>query len=436
MFIVIFLGEPRSTSHLISLTPASGYFGVANPGPRPSLLRHAIRVRGESLSQYLDRHIPGAKLGCDAVRSERLADHLRRRSAEPLFVIVKRILMSFGDDGEPHHGVAEFAPVLELLVAHPDLVVAHRRQHLGQLPIGFRDRFDSASDKTLVLGEVFALFGELFPLFGELLPVFLKLTLVLIVHGLGGSSTKKYVKGMANMLNQSGLDVVAINLRSCSGEPNLLPRFYHGADIKDIETVITHARTKMGYEKISLIGFSMGGGIVLNYLGRLGADIPKYIHRAVAFSVPVDLSASADHMEKGYCKMYMKYFLYEFRIKMREKERLRPGSNDLSQLDNIKTFREFDEHYNSKWYGYSSADEFYFNTSSIDWLENIQVPSLIISAKNDPFLPPDCYTFKASVKNSNLFLELPDLGGHLGFFTLKRGGYFWSEKRAVEWLSI
>lgn len=255
--------------------------------------------------------------------------------------------------------------------------------------------------------------------------------LVIANHGLAGSSRGIYILGMVRALNQAGFDVVAPNQRSCSGEPNRKIHFFTGGDSGDVETVVHHALAKYGYETVSLVGFSMGGNISLLYAGHHAESLPPQVRRCVTFSVPLHMEATADHLTHNTLKLYMKRFLAGYKEKMRAKAKLMPGVFDLEKLESIRTFREFDETFNIRWLGFPDVESFYTQISSLYALEKIRIPTLIVQAKDDPFLPPECYPTEIAERHPNVWLEMPEMGGHVGFYSM---GGVWSEQRAVAWL--
>ena len=255
--------------------------------------------------------------------------------------------------------------------------------------------------------------------------------LVLLSHGLEGSSDRQYILGAAKLFSKNNWDVLAWNCRSCSGEMNRTARLYHHGDIEDIGTVVNHALDKNDYKEMVMVGFSMGGAMSLNYLGKNGNDIPMEIKGAVAFSTPCDLKEGADILNKSSNAVYRKRFLNNLKRKILIKETEYPGLVDIQKLNEIKVWRDFDEHFSAPLNGYKNADEFYFNSSAKNFMENINVPTLLVNAINDPILTPGCSPLEIAQSNQNIFIENPKEGGHCGFMV--RGEEFaWSEYRALE----
>jgi predicted alpha/beta-fold hydrolase len=256
-------------------------------------------------------------------------------------------------------------------------------------------------------------------------------TLVIITHGLEGNSSNASVQGMAGAFHRVGWDTLTWNLRGCSGEANRLLRTYHSGAWEDLECVINHAGYT--YRHIALVGFSIGGNLTLKYLGDRAASIHPAVRGAVAFSVPCDLASSALAMESRVNSIYMHHFLVNLRRKIREKAIAFPGAVSTEGLDKIRTFREFDGTYTAPLNGFLSAEDYWAKASSKPSLAGIIVPTLLVNALDDPFLGPECFPREEAATHSHFHLELPECGGHLGFLTL--GKEFWSESRAVEFLS-
>lgn len=255
--------------------------------------------------------------------------------------------------------------------------------------------------------------------------------LVLLSHGLEGSSDRQYIQGAAKLFSKNNWDVLAWNCRSCSGEMNRTSRLYHHGDIEDIGTVIDHALTKKEYENVVMIGFSMGGAMSLNYLGKNGKSIPSQIKAAVAFSTPCDLREGAEILNLKSNAVYRKRFLRNLKKKILIKEQEFPGLVDLKKLEEIKEWRDFDEHFSAPLNNYKDADDFYFNSSAKNFMENIQIPTLLVNAHNDPILTPGCSPISIAKTHTNIFIENPEKGGHCGFM-LPNEEFAWSENRALE----
>lgn len=256
--------------------------------------------------------------------------------------------------------------------------------------------------------------------------------LAVISHGLEGNTHRAYVKGMVNAVNEGGWDALAWNYRSCSEEPNRLLRSYHNGVTDDLSRVIDHAGRKRPYREIALIGFSLGGNLTLLYLGRETPD--PIVKKAVAFSVPCDLKQSAKVLAKPVNSLYMKRFLVMLHQKIKDKMKLMPGLIDDKGYETIKDFKAFDDRYTAPIHGFKNAEDYWEKCSSKPHLPHIKIPTLIINAKNDPFLPKACFPVEETFANKNLTLLMPESGGHVGFVSFNRQNLYWSEKQAVDFL--
>ncbi|MCB0578224.1 MAG: alpha/beta fold hydrolase [Phaeodactylibacter sp.] len=256
--------------------------------------------------------------------------------------------------------------------------------------------------------------------------------LAILTHGLEGNSDRHYMKGMASIFSERGWDVLAWNCRSCSGEMNRRLRMYNHGDIEDIGAVIRHALATKDYEQVVLIGFSMGGSILMKYLGVHGKDAPKPIRCGVAFSAPCDLRASVDALELPGNAFYKRRFFTSLRAKIETKAEQFPDAVDLSKFEEIREWRDFDNFFSAPINGYEDAEDFYRQASARNFMAGTDRPVLLVNAVNDPILPPECSPVSLCEQHDKIFLEMPQKGGHVGF-TLPRAGYAWSEYRAVEW---
>ena len=256
--------------------------------------------------------------------------------------------------------------------------------------------------------------------------------LVIITHGLEGNSTRHYVVGMARLFTQNGYDALGWNCRSCSGEINRLPRFYHHGDAGDLRLVIAHAIQKYGYEAIVLIGFSMGGSLSLRAVAEFPDEVPMQVKKVIGFSVPCDLVSSVKILSQSANKIYSSRFLRKLGEKIKAKAKIFPDQISYEGYGEIKHFADFDNRYTAPLHGFTDAWDFYSKASVKPLLKNIRVPSLIVQAKNDSFLTPECMCGEIIADHPNLFLETPDHGGHCGFM-MTGSEFSWAELRAFAW---
>lgn len=250
-------------------------------------------------------------------------------------------------------------------------------------------------------------------------------------HGLEGDSRRRYILGMARAFVDNGVDVVARNFRCCGGEMNLLPGMYHSGQTEDLHTTVRYC-LELGYTRIVLVGFSMGGNQVLKYLGEDPDRVPEEVVAAAAFSVPCDLTGSARTLDKPSNRIYMEYFLRSLRQKIRAKHIAFPALYPLKKLGRVRTFREFDDRYTAPVHGFTSAADYWEKSSCLPHLATIRTPALLVNAGNDPFLSSSCYPVDTARHSKALFFEVPGQGGHVGFVPSNGSGRYWSELRALE----
>jgi hypothetical protein len=254
--------------------------------------------------------------------------------------------------------------------------------------------------------------------------------LVIISHGLEGSTERAYIKGMARIFFSQGFDVLAWNYRGCSGELNKTLRFYHSGATDDMELIVRHAIAN-GYEGIYLVGFSLGGNITLKYSGEQAIHSHPEVRKAVAFSVPMDLHASCRKISSPSNFIYSNRFLKSLKHKVKWKASVMKEL-DASGVDTIKTLQEFDDHFTAPLHGFKNALDYYHRCSSLHFLEGIKIPTLIVNAANDPFLSPEC--FPTEIRNPFVKFEIEERGGHVGFATFNKNGEYWSEHRALSFI--
>ena len=265
--------------------------------------------------------------------------------------------------------------------------------------------------------------------------------LVILSHGLEGSSTSSYLVGMVQHLTKNGFDCLAWHARSCSGEMNRQQRFYHIGETGDLDFVVQYALAK-GYQTIYLMGFSAGGNVTLKYIGENGPShggksLNPAIKKAVVFSVPVDVMGSARRLEQWDSLVYNYRFNRTLKRKVRQKAALMPGAFPTEATMKARSIREFDNLFTAPMNGFRDVTDYYTRSSSLQFIPNIAIPTLLVSAKNDPFLSPECFPADLARELPNVWMEFPEQGGHCGFPSKSGGiqGTYWSEERAVAFLS-
>lgn len=255
--------------------------------------------------------------------------------------------------------------------------------------------------------------------------------LAVIIHGLEGDSQRTYTRLMAQHLYQKNWDILAWNARSCSGEMNKAFRLYEHGEIGDLTEVINSLT--QNYTQIILIGFSMGGSIVLNYLGKTGDQIPNNISHGIAISTPCDLGDCADKLDQWDNFLYRNKFKRKLTKKIMAKNQQYPGRLDPDKLKEVKRWRDFDDFFSAPVNGYKNADDFYRKASAKNNLAGTTIPTLLINATNDPILTPSCSPFEIAKDHPNFYLEVTKNGGHVGFPNKTKGSY-WLGKRIDEFI--
>jgi len=266
-------------------------------------------------------------------------------------------------------------------------------------------------------------------------------SLVILMHGLTGSSQSVYIKGMQSILLKQGIRSVALNFRGCSGVPNDLARGYHSGDTGDIDFLYQTIRQREPDTPLAVIGFSLGGNVLLKWLGEQGDNID--IKAAIAISVPLVLAECANKLDSGFSKNYRTYLINELLQYMSGKsehlQKIRADSemekiSQLGDLSKIKSFWQYDDQIVAKLHGFKDVHDYYQRSSSRQYLKHIQVPTLIIQANDDPFTTPKVIP-KPEELPPQVKLEVTKGGGHVGFITGKNPfkPIYWLEKRTLEY---
>ena len=241
-------------------------------------------------------------------------------------------------------------------------------------------------------------------------------TIVILLHGLEGSSNSKYILALTKKLNTHHLDTVSVNFRGCSGEPNRLPHAYHSGKSEDLKLIIDNLIKKDTYNKIVVVGYSMGGNITMKYLGEQGTALNTKICCALAISAPCDLAGSSNELAKSRNLPYMNGFLKTLKSKTVEKIAQFPELDiDKKALLKASNFKEYDTLFTAPVNGFSSVEDYWEKASSFPYLKNITIPTLLINALDDTFLSESCYPFEIAKTHKYLNLETPKYGGHVGF---------------------
>ncbi len=237
-------------------------------------------------------------------------------------------------------------------------------------------------------------------------------TCVILVHGLEGSAHSSYISTLAHTFYTQNWNVAALHLRGCSGTPNALYRAYHSGSTDDLQTAIAYLAET--YHALSVVGFSLGGNIVLKYMGE--KNVSPLVKAAVGISVPCHLSDACNVLATPRNTVYHRRFMASLKRKLKQKMALFPGKVSPSEFRKIKTIRQFDESYTAPSNGYASAEDYYTQCSSLFGLSRIHVPTLLINAQDDPFLSPSCFPTNIAETNPHFYLRMPTFGGHVGYW--------------------
>ena len=253
----------------------------------------------------------------------------------------------------------------------------------------------------------------------------------IIVHGLEGSSHSQYVCGNADKLWYGGCNVVRMNMRNCGGTEALSPTLYHSALSGDVLAVMHFFIAREQLSSVSLIGYSMGGNLVLKLAGELGTRAPAELCSAVGISPAIDLAASADALHEPWNRIYERRFLRNLIRRFQRKSRLFPGCFDLTRAVGIRSLREFDDRITAFYSGFGNADGYYSRAASSRVIDRIAVPTLILHALDDPFVRLTHATRALVTGNSHITMLEPARGGHCAFLARpdRNHGYdgYWAE---------
>lgn len=242
-----------------------------------------------------------------------------------------------------------------------------------------------------------------------------KKPIIILLHGLEGSSSSTYIQRLMKKATENNYRAVCMHFRGCGGVPNKFERAYHAGETEDLNYFIHYVTEKLGNsQKIFIAGFSLGGNVLLKWLGENPSN--KIIHSAVAASVPFELANSADTMNKGFSKIYQWWLLKSLKDSFLKKSNSIGVKVDKAEIERLKNFWEFDDKVTAKIHGFQNVNEYYSKSSSRQFLQKITTPTLIIHAKDDPFMSPSCIPNKDELSSSILF-DLTEKGGHIGFIS-------------------
>jgi len=261
--------------------------------------------------------------------------------------------------------------------------------------------------------------------------------LVLKLHGLEGSAHSGYSVELARALALRGVRSVGLNFRSCGGEMNRTARFYHSGETDDLAFVLEHLLRTVPAHQLGALGFSLGGNVLLKYLGERGGDAVRKLRAAVAVSVPYDLGACADRMTQGGARVYTAFFLRSLRAKVRAKRTQLAGLCQVDRALRAVRVRDFDDALTAPLHGFAGAEDYYRRSSAGQFLGDIRVPALLIHSMDDPIAVAEAIPREAIAGNPRLETAFTATGGHVGFVhgSGPHAPAFWAEERGPGFLA-
>lgn len=262
--------------------------------------------------------------------------------------------------------------------------------------------------------------------------------IIIAFHGLEGSIESPYIKGLFHSIRDHHWIGVLMHFRGCSGEPNRTTRRYHSGETNDADFIIRLIKNRYPRSPLFAVGYSLGGNMILKYLGEQGNEC--LLDAAIAVSVPFKLDKCAEKLEKGFSRVYLRHLTTQLIESTLVKMKLMDFSHQLSktekEIKKLKTFKEFDNFVTAPLHGFLNAEDYYKKCSSRQFLKKIQIPTLILQAEDDPFISNDAIPASEELSDQIEF-ELSKGGGHVGFIS---GGspwkpQFWLERRIPEFIS-
>lgn len=256
-------------------------------------------------------------------------------------------------------------------------------------------------------------------------------------HGMEGSTASGYMLITADKAFRAGFNVIRFNFRNCGNTEHLSPKLYHGGLTGDLRVVIDELIAREGLSQIAIAGFSLGGNMVLKLAGEYGENPPPELKAVCAISPSIDMRAGSELLMKRRNWIYQQDFLRRLRQRIRIKARLFPDAYDANGLSSVRSIKQFDGRYVAPAFGFASADDYYAQASSFPFIARIRVPTLIIHAEDDPFVPFAPLRDPSIASNPYVLLLATERGGHVAFLSNARGeDRFWAENRLVEFCKM
>ena len=258
---------------------------------------------------------------------------------------------------------------------------------------------------------------------------------LILLHGLEGSRRSHYVGGLFAAARARGWAMDLLLFRSCGDEPNRARRLYHSGETEDVDFVVRRIAAEHPDAPLAATGVSLGGNVLLKWLGEQGSAAPPALRAAVGISVPFDLALGSRHIERGASRIYTRHFLRSLKQKAAAKRTAYPDLYDPAALDRVRTLWDFDEHVTAPVHGFAGAADYYARSSAVRFLHAVRVPTLLVNAADDPFLPATVLddVRRIAAANPALTTRFVAAGGHVGFVTGRRPWRpaYWAEEQAV-----
>lgn len=254
------------------------------------------------------------------------------------------------------------------------------------------------------------------------------------LHGLEGSSSAHYMRGLADKGFAAGFNVILLNQRNCGGTEAACSGLYHSGLTHDADVVLRELAHRDGMESAVVAGYSLGGNLALKLAGDYGEAPPEILRGVCAVSPVLELSACVRSLERRPNIIYQWNFVRGLKARMRRKDLCEPGIYPVARLAEVRTVRIFDEIYTAPHFGFRDAEDYYYRASAMRVLDRIRVPALVITAADDPFVPIDIFSNDAFTRNVNIRLIVTEHGGHCGFVEDASDGYdgYWAERTIVQ----
>jgi predicted alpha/beta-fold hydrolase len=260
-----------------------------------------------------------------------------------------------------------------------------------------------------------------------------------LLHGLEGSVHSHYVQGFVRGAEARGWSTTVLVFRGCGPEFNTAPRMYHSGETSDLRFALNTLTSRWPEQSLALAGVSLGGNVLLKYLGEDPPAVPEQVVAAAAVSVPYDLEAGSRHLQKGFARVYDRHFLKSLRRKALLKLKQHPGLFDRDAAISARTIEDFDDAVTGPVHGFASSNDYYTKSSSISFLRRIAVPTVLLSAEDDPFLPSEVLSRVRQIASSNprLTVRFTAHGGHVGFLAgaMPFRPVYWAEQRVLSFFS-